>query len=390
MTTVAHVTASPFYGGPERQMIGLAEQLRPDVRTVFLSFAEGGNSRAFLEEACRRGFQALALEHDTPRFRKAIEELVGCLRRLSVDVLFCHGYKAAILGRPAARRVRVPVVAVSRGWTYENLKIRAYELLDRINLRLMDRVVCVSQAQAVKVRRAGVTTRKVVVIPNAIDSSRFDDPDAGARAELERLFVQRVRHIVGAAGRLSLEKGFCVLVDAAALVARSAPGVGFVLFGEGVLRAALARQVSARGLGGRFVLAGFRPDFDRVLPSLDLLVQSSYTEGMPNVVLEACAAGVPVVATDVGGTAEILVDGQGGHLVPPGDPTALSQQILRILLDEPRPEFLGSNGRKRVLHQFTFAAQAARYRSLISELCDETGGAPAIIASATHAGGSDR
>src|SRR4051812_29836814 len=110
MMTLAHLTASPFYGGPERQMIGLAERLRPDVRTVFVSFAEGGNARAFLDEARRRGFEAPDLLHDTPHFRAAIGELAGLLRGHGVDVLFCHGYKAGILGRPAARRVRIPVV----------------------------------------------------------------------------------------------------------------------------------------------------------------------------------------------------------------------------------------------------------------------------------------
>src|SRR5271157_634652 len=106
----------------------------------------------------------------------------------------------------------------------------------------MERVVCVSHGQAAKVRKAGVARRKVVVIPNAIDSARFALPDQAARSDLEGLFPRPVRRIVGAAGRLSPEKGFSDLVDAAAMVCGRDPEVGFVLFGDGVLQPVLAER----------------------------------------------------------------------------------------------------------------------------------------------------
>ena len=372
---LAHLTASRFFGGPERQMLGLACAIEGWARTSFLMFAEGGRCRAFLEELSRRGFAGSALDQDVPHLRAATRELIGRLDREAAEVLVCHGYKAAILGRIAARRLGIPVVAVSRGWTYENLKIRLYEVLDRLNLRFMDRVVCVSRGQAAKVRRAGVPAEKIVVIPNAIDAARFASPDLDARSELERLFAPPVRRIVGAAGRLSPEKGFKDLVDAAAaLVVKSHPEVGFVLFGDGVLRPLLEQQIAAQGLAGRFVLAGFRPDLDRLIPALDLLVQSSYTEGMPNVILEACAAGVPVVATAVGGTPEILEGGLQGQLVPPGDSQTLSRRIHETLADEKTQMALGSLEREQIGARFTFAAQAEQYRALFVSLTGFPGG----------------
>lgn len=367
MTTVTHLTASTFHGGPERQMLGLAGVLASDVRSIFLSFSEGGRCRAFLDEARRQGFQSHELGHDTPHFRGACGELVELLRRHCCDILFCHGYKAGLIGRIAARRANIPVVAVSRGWTYESAKVRLYELLDRINLRWMDRVVCVSHGQAAKVRKAGVAQRKIVVIPNAIDSARFATPDPAARAELEGLFPRPVRRIVGAAGRLSPEKGFDVLVRAAARVVDYNPAVGFVLFGEGSLREELDRQVVDLGLNDRFVLGGFRRNLDDFLPHLDLLVQSSLTEGMPNVVLEASAAGVPVVATSVGGTPEVIIEGCNGYLVPPGDSALLAQRILKVIEDEQRRR-MGDAGRELMQAQFTFEAQGQRYLELFEEL----------------------
>jgi glycosyltransferase involved in cell wall biosynthesis len=333
--TVVHLTASPCFGGPERQMLELGRELRGECRSAYISFLEEGRGWEFIREAERRGFAAFALTHDTPRLLAALKELTALLRKLKATVLCCHGYKAGILGRGAPRRIGVPVIAVSRGWTGESLRVRAFEFLDRMNLRWMDKVVCVSEAQAEKVRRAGVRDDRITVIRNAIRPERFADPDPACRGQLRRMFPgPGPEWIVGAAGRLSPEKGFGVLVDAAAEVVKCSPhtpcaehrhtecadyipSVGFVLFGDGPLRESLATQIAARGLEGKFVLAGFRSDLDRFLPHLDLFVQSSFTEGLPNVVLEAYAAGVPVVATAVGGTPEIIENGVSGCLVGP-------------------------------------------------------------------------
>jgi glycosyltransferase involved in cell wall biosynthesis len=374
---IVHLTASTFHGGPERQMLGLAGSLPEEDRSVFLSFAEGGRCRPFLSVARREGFEAYGLENDTPRFRAAVREIAGHLERLRADVLCCHGYKADLLGRRAARRQNVPVVAVSRGWTGECFKVRVYEALDRCCLRWMDRVVCVSQAQARRVYRAGVRPARVRVIPNAVDPERFTDPEAHYRTKLLRYFRQPRTHVVGAAGRLSPEKGFDVLVAAAARVVKADPSVGFVVFGDGPERAKLSQQINAAGLAGSFVLSGFRADLDRFMPFFDLLALPSFTEGMPNVVLEAFAAGVPVVASAVGGTPEIVEDGQSGFLVPPRDPVALAARITEALAAEDRLRDMGLHGRQRVLDEFSFAAQAEQYRLLFEELAIRTDAAAA-------------
>src|SRR5437899_1990442 len=117
---VVHLTASTLYGGPERQMLGLAAALGEQARTIFLSFAESGKCRSFLSVCRQQGFEAVPLDNDTPRFRRAIAEVAGHLHRTGADVLCCHGYKSNLLGRAAARRAGIPAVAVSRGWTGES------------------------------------------------------------------------------------------------------------------------------------------------------------------------------------------------------------------------------------------------------------------------------
>lgn len=373
---IVHLTASTFHGGPERQMLGLAHHLPETYESVFLSFAEGGRCRQFLSTARHHGFEAARLNSDTPRLWSAVREIAGHLERFGADVLCCHGYKANVIGRMAARRQKIPVVAVARGWTGENFKIRLYERLDRFHLRWMDEVVCVSEAQAERVRRAGVRPERIHVICNAIDPMRFHEPDDRYRAKLMRYFRQPRSHIIGAAGRLSPEKGFAVLVTAAERVLREQPSVGFVLFGEGPERANLQKQINAAGLGQSFILAGFRADLDRFLPHFDLLALPSFTEGMPNVVLEAFAAGVPALATAVGGTPEVVEDGISGYLVPAGDAETMGERIAEALDDADELPDMGRRGRLCVQEKFGFAAQAEAYCDLFDRLCpyDETAG----------------
>jgi glycosyltransferase involved in cell wall biosynthesis len=377
---IAHLTSSRFFGGPERQMLGLAHGLA--CQSVFLSFSEGGRCQTFLEEARREGFHAHALGHDTPNLRAAVDELAGLLHEFEVEILCCNGYKADLLGRIAARRSRIPVVAVSRGWTRESWRVRLYESLDRFHLRWMDRVVCVSEGQAARVRQSGIPAHRVAVIHNAIDTGRFERPDPDCRERLQGYFTHAPSRLIGAVGRLSPEKGFGVLVDAARQIARHDRTVGFLVFGDGAQRDSLARRIDAAGLAGRFILAGFRDDLDSLLPGLDTLVLPSFTEGLPNVVLEAFAAEIPVVATAVGGTPEVVTDEVNGYLVPPGDPDALARRIGDVLACEKRRRAMGGQGRQRIEEEFTFEKQASAYARLFAEL---TEGASAPSQSETRA-----
>jgi glycosyltransferase involved in cell wall biosynthesis len=365
---VVHLMASPFVGGPERQVLGLARALPPECRTTLLSFAERGLARQLLDLARQQGFEAVELRENFPNVRRAAAEIAGHLKRLQADVLCTSGYKPDLIGWRAARRAGIPVVGIAHGWTGVTLKVRLYETLDALVMRWLDTVVCVSEAMAARVRRAGVPARKVIVVRNALDTTPFDNPFPDARRNVELLFSRPPRLLVGAVGRLSPEKGFDVLVDAAAVVVRSQDDVGFVLFGDGPLRQSLEARVRANGLEGRFVLAGFRNDLDKYLPGLDLAVSSSHTEGLPVAVLEAQAAGLPVVATAVGGTPEVIQEAQTGLLVAPGDPSALAGRILTALSDEPLRQKMGRQAWQRVRDEFTFAAQAARYQALFARL----------------------
>lgn len=377
---VVHLMASPFYGGPERQMLGLARHLPKDVETVFLSFAERGLAQPFLDEVNRHGFDGKLLTHNSPRFFACVAEVANELRRLKSDLLCTSGYKPDLIGWRAARRVGIPVVAVSHGWTAATWKVRLYEALDRWVLRRMDAVVCVSHAQADKVRRAGVADAKIVVIHNAVDEGAVHGPSAAVRSEMIGWFARPPRWLIGAAGRMSPEKGFAVLIEAAARVLPQRPDAGFLLFGDGPLRGQLEQLIAARGLKGHFVLAGFRKDLPKYLPNLDLGVMSSFTEGLPVALLETSAAGVASVATSVGGIPEVIDDGRTGLLVPAGDAGVLAERMVNLLDDQRRCQAMGHAARERVRRDFSFASMSQKYLDLFHHLCHrQTLGASATI-----------
>ena len=365
---VVHLTDSPFFGGPERQMLGLCRTLPKSVRTTIVCFRDHGSSAPFLEQLRSAGINGRMIGHANPHFLRMITDVAEELDREHADLLVCHGYKADVIGWFAARRVGVPVISVSRGWTAHTAKVRAYEALDRRMLGRMDAVVCVSAGQAVKVARAGIRQERLRVIHNSIDPLRFRSRDAAARAILEGLFATPPQVIVVAIGRLSPEKGFDQLVEAARLMVGTASRVGIVLIGDGPDRPMLEQRVRKLGLQSTIAFAGFRSDVDELLPAADILAQSSHTEGLPNVVLEACAAGIPVVATDVGGTSEIIDDGVNGFLIPPANPPALAGRLTSLVNSTELRHQMGERGQEMVKARFSFARQAEEYQTLFAAL----------------------
>jgi glycosyltransferase involved in cell wall biosynthesis len=342
--------------------------LPPSVQTTILCFRDHASSLPFLKQLDAAGIAARMIGHANPHFLGMIADVAAQLRRERADLLVCQGYKADVIGWFAARRVGIPVIAVSRGWTAHTLKVRAYEALDRRVLRRMDAVVCVSDGQAAKVARAGIARDRLHVIHDSVDPARFRNGGAAGRAILEGLFASPRSAIIAGVGRHSHEKGFDQLVDAVRLLVCDDDRVGIVLVGDGPDRPMLEALVRACRLESNVVFAGFRTDVDRLFPGADILAQASHTEGLPNVVLEASAAGLPVVATDVGGTSEIIEDGVNGFLVPAADPPALARRLLDLVRSPELRHQMGDRGRDLVRARFSFARQAAAYEELFAKV----------------------
>ncbi len=371
---VLHLRASNFVGGPERQILRYADHERGGrLRVAVATFVDRseGEGKALLAAAAAQGTEALPLDGGGWRDLAGLRQLTALLRQRRVRLLCAHAYRADLLGSWAARRAGVPIAWFLRGWTGEDRRVRAFEALDRHFLPRADRVVCLSQGQRERVLALGIPAARVRVVPNVVEPQPTGREEA--RRQMQQRFGLRPEAVwVGAGGRLSPEKGAADLLAAAARLAR--PDVEFILFGDGPLRAEL--EARARQLGRAAVhFAGFTPDLRTLLPGLDLLVNPSHREEMPNIVLEAMAAGVAVVATAVGGVAELAGDPAAVRLIGAGQPETMAAAIAEMLDNAEHRNAWAARGRRRVAAAYAPACQRDALRALYAEFLPATAGA---------------
>jgi glycosyltransferase involved in cell wall biosynthesis len=219
----------------------------------------------------------------------------------------------------------------------------------------------------------GYDGSNIVVIPNGVDLSRFAMP--GDRAELRSaLGVPAGTKLVAVVSRLAALKGIEDFIDAAALVVRKRDDVRFLIVGEPspINNRAyvddLRARAAARGLAERVIFTGLRSDVPALLSAVDVSVMPSLNEALSNVLLESMAAGTAVVATDVGGTAEALVDRENGVLIPPGNPPVLADAIVQLVDDPGRARELGANARRTIADRYSLDRMVAATESLYDQL----------------------
>ncbi|MDR3108666.1 MAG: glycosyltransferase family 4 protein [Planctomycetaceae bacterium] len=370
---ILHLTASPFFGGPERVILDIIKTQRDpsySITSYVATFNENGNCEPFLEQLRRVGFDGIRLRNDMPHLVAAARELRLIIRECNIDIVCAHGHKSRIVGWYASRRAGIPIIGVSHGWTWQDWKTSIYERIDQWFHRRMNAVVCVSQGQADKVIKTGTPSSRVVVIHNAIDTKRFDNqPDPSYMRQLESYFSEPPKLIVGAAGRLSPEKGYDVLIKATVLIKQRRPELDFgvVLFGEGFLRTKLQEQIDNNKIADTFKMVGFTSELDKFMPHFDIFAQSSHTEGFPTVNIEAMAAKVPVAATAVGGVPEQIISGETGILTEPNNAEALSIAIEKLLTEPETRQKYAAQALIKATTEFTCQNMAGQYKTLFEQ-----------------------
>ena len=270
---------------------------------------------------------------------------------------------ACKFGLMSAVLARVPAVVATEHSFVEFYLDASIYMQQRLLAASLGRYLPVSHDLAQRLRQTlHFPARKIQVIHNGILVEPFNGlADAALRASLNG---NSQRPIVLTAARLDAQKGHRYLLEAAALV----PEAQFVLAGDGPARSSLEERVQALGLGNRVVFLGYRSDIPELLACCDLFVLPSLYEGLPLSVLEAMAAGKPVIASAVGGTDEAVIPGETGLLVPPADPIALATAIRTLLDDPPLAQRLALNGRARVQREFSAERMVQRVTRVYDEL----------------------
>jgi glycosyltransferase involved in cell wall biosynthesis len=336
-------------GGAQSYVAALLPALAARYEVVLAAHGEGPLRAA----AAEAGARFVPLRHVRRPIRPwrdlaGLVELSRLLRRERPQILHASSSKAGVLGRLAAVTTRVPIRFFTvHGWAfsaYSGLPSLLYRITDRLMAPLTTVTICVSENELAAGLEAGTCRgERTVVIRNAVDVS------AASRARHDRATPRLI-----AVGRLNAPKDFLTLIRAFAAL----PEGSFeaLIVGDGPDRGAVEDEIRSLRLEGRVRLVGERSDVPALLADSDLFVLSSRSEGLPVSVLEAMAAELPVVASRVGGLAELVVDGETGILVPPGDTSALSAALGNLVDDRDLRRKLGAAGRARAEALFDLAA----------------------------------
>ncbi|MDZ7618786.1 MAG: glycosyltransferase [Patescibacteria group bacterium] len=367
-TSVALCITDLDAGGAERQMAELAARLdRARFRPVVYCLGprperDDASCVPMLEQA---GVECHCLAGRGARhFLGVTARLTERLKEQRPALLQSFLFHANLVGRIAARRAGVPHVVC--GIRVAEREKAWHPWLDRLTQAMVDRYACVSQAVADFSRDKGhLPAGKLTVIPNGIDLSRFP---ASVRADLAPLGIPSGARVVACVGRLVKQKGQEWLIRSTRQWLAEVAGTHLLLVGDGPDRARLEACAARAGLADRIHFAGFRSDVPAILAASKVLVLPSAWEGMPNVVLEAMATGLPVVASEVEGVSELLGPLAGEQTVPFGDESALARRLTAILADAAHARALGVANRQRVEQCFSLERTCRAYEQLWDSL----------------------
>ena len=288
--------------------------------------------------------------------------LCRTIRRHRPDVVHAHSRRGADWwGGLAARLCGVKSVLTRRVDNPES------PLLVRLKYSRFDRVVTISEGIRQVLLREGVAARQLELIHSVVDLEPYSCP--ADRPWFEQEFALHPgEKTIAVIAQLIERKGHRFLIDGAGQILAAVPNLRFIFFGQGPERQELEAYCRARGLGERVIFAGFRNDLPRILPNLDLVVHPALMEGLGVSLLQAAAAGRPMVGARAGGIPEVIRDGLNGYLVPPGEVIPLAEKTIELLLDRERADRFGANGRRLVEEEFSIPAMISSYQRLYAQL----------------------
>lgn len=350
---VLHLSAPTSLAGAERVILNYLENRDRGAFSVHI---------ASLLNHCRldNSFTDVLAEMDLVCFKIPIgntgllwqiREVARIIRENGIDILHTHGYRADITGFIASRMAGIPVVATVHGWTPISLKLSCYEKLDRFFLKRFNTIHCVSRQLYDEFKRIVSDGQRLAYLPNAVPSLKM--PIKQRVVARKHLNFPEEGIAILSVGRLSPEKGLDLLLEAFAVLCRNDDNICLVIVGDGPLKEALTSQVRQLGIESRVIFTGFLRNVDDWYAAADLFVLSSHTEGLPMVLLEAMATGLPVVTTAVGGIPDIICNGENGMLVPAGDVGAIVSAIGMSIKDTALRGRLSANARKTVETSFS-------------------------------------
>jgi glycosyltransferase involved in cell wall biosynthesis len=371
---IVHVIDSGGLYGAEIMLLNLmSEQVAMGFDPVLASMGEHTIAdKPLEEEARRRGLQVKSFRmRPGPNVLGALD-ILRFARSEKTDLLHSHGYRGNILLGLIPRRIRkIPMIATIHGWTGtgEINRMMVYEWVDSLALNFIDRIVLVSEAMKDHPRLKNRPRLHMEVVMNGLPlANNLADPTDGKELDRDILDFCRGGYTLGAIGRFSREKGFDQLIEAVSILAKRRQDIRLVILGDGHQRRDLEKRVLDLGLENQVLLPGYKGNARNYLPFIRIFVLSSLTEGLPLVLLEAMQAGIPIVATSVGGVPEVLQHGKAGILVPASRAVDLSEGIGRVMMDEATAAKMADRCKELIVSTYSARAMAENYAKIYTKL----------------------
>jgi L-malate glycosyltransferase len=364
--TVCHLLHSLHVGGAEMLAAQLARRFAPEFRVVFACLDELGP----LGEALRReGFTVHLLQRRPGLDWRCMTRVGEMLRQERVDVIHAHQYTPffyAMLGR---WRSGHPILFTEHGRHFPDRRKLKRVVANRLLLARRDRVVGVGQAvRQALIANEGIPAGRVSVIYNGIDATRFQNGGHDRQQIRADLGIGAADLMMLQVARLDYLKDHATALRTLRTVVGALPNVRLVLAGDGPERGAVERSIEEHGLTQHVRLLGTRQDVARLAAAADVFLLTSISEGIPLTIIEAMAAGLPVVATRVGGVPEVVEEGQTGLLARSGNDAELAAHLLKLARDPDLCRRLGRKGRERASVVFSESRMHACYLNLYREM----------------------
>lgn len=349
--------------GAERVILELATGLKDSGFAPVIGVIENRHpSHAELASVARTaGLSAVLFPCRKPFDFKTVLEIRRYIKQNRVAILHPHGYKANFYALMSSAFMKISRIATCHPWTETSysVKARIYTFLDKTWLKRMKRIVAVSEEvrQELQKRLPGA---KCEVIPNGIDLQRFHLEKSGNDSR-KTFGIAGSDYLIGTIGRLVPEKGHQYLIAAAKTLCRKHQNVKFIFVGDGPLRNDLEKMAAENDLAAIILFTGVRSDIPQLLSMMNLFVLPSVSEGLPMVLLEAMAAGKPVISTEVGDIPRIIRHNYSGLLIPPQDTEALTAAMEELIQDSAKAQRLALVARQEVENRFSAKQMAGQY-----------------------------
>lgn len=373
--TVMYVNGQSEIGGGEKSLLELVRNLDLERYSPLVVLPAEGTLSVSLRECgvgCLTGFSLPPLlKGKFLGWPRAVSRMVKIARREKVDIIHGNGTRENIASGVAARLLGIPSV-----WHIRNLVVPGMRDLERPLSFLPTRIIANSRAVARRVKDIPWARKRLEVVYNGVDLRLFNGN--GGEVVRRDLGVGQDEILVGIVGRIGTGKGHELFVRAAKRALEGREDLRFVIVGDELFtengrRRRLAELVRELGLNDRVTLTGYRRDVERVIQALDILVLASEREPFGRVLIEAMAAGKPVVATAGGGVREVVEAGVSALLVEPGDVRLMASAIKRLSADRDLRERMGRSGRERVLRKFTIERHVSRIQRIYDDILGEGG-----------------